>query len=429
MKQKERIEVKRNVPRLRFPEFKNAGDWDEQPFSKIAEIINERVGNRKFLLMSITAGVGLESQNKKFGREIAGNSYKNYFVIRKGDFAYNKSSTKIFPEGQISLLDNEDEAAVPSSIFICFNINKKISNVYFLKNLFDKNIHGIWLRKFISVGARAHGSLNVDSKDIISLPISLPSLPEQQKIADCLSSVDELISIQAQKLDALKSHKKGLLQELFPAEGETVPRLRFPKFRGVGEWKQRELGEIAEPVLEKVNTADEYLNILSLTAENGIVLQSDYFGKKIAGNDISRYIKIEKNDFVYNDRVTKFYPLGTLKRLAKFENGIVSPIYKCFRFNCDQNPLYWDFFFESGNHEREIKKIINEGARVGRYNISISNFLNIRIEFPSLPEQQKIADCLSSIDELISIQAQKLDVLKSHKKGLLQQLFPEMRES
>lgn len=204
------------VPKYRFPEFVADGEWVEKPLGSFSELIKEKANTKKHKLLSVTAGIGFVSQIEKFGKEIAGDSYKNYFVIRKGDFAYNKSSVKIHPEGQIALLEKDDYGAVPNSIFTCFRVDKKIIYPYFLKYPFENNIHGNWLRKFIAIGARANGALNVDNKDLLALPVSFPSLPEQQKIASCLSALDDLIAAQAEKAEQLKLHKKGLMQGLFP---------------------------------------------------------------------------------------------------------------------------------------------------------------------------------------------------------------------
>ena len=185
------------VPKLRFPEFQN-DEWKETTLGAIAELIDERAGTNEYTLMSVTSGIGLVSQKEKFGREIAGNQYKNYYVIRKWDFAYNKSATKLYPEGYIAMLKDIDVAAVPNSIFTCFRIidNKAIPS--FLDFLFYGNLHGKWLRKFIEVGARAHG-VHVDADALFSMPIILPSPKEQQRIATCLSSLDDLITAENQK--------------------------------------------------------------------------------------------------------------------------------------------------------------------------------------------------------------------------------------
>jgi type I restriction enzyme S subunit len=207
-----------------------------------------------------------------------------------------------------------------------------------------------------------------------------------------------------------------------------VPKLRFPEFRKADGWESIQLQKIAQPVTDRAVTGDGD-NILSLSGEHGLVLQSDYFGKKIAGDSAERYLKLLRNDFVYNDRTTKASNFGTIKRLSKYSGGIVSPIYKCFRFHPDENPIFWEWYFESGSHEAELGSLVNEGARAGRFNISISQFLSTSAGRPEKPEQQKIAECLSSVDELIAAQARKLDALKTHKKGLMQQLFPREGET
>ena len=205
--------------------------------------------------------------------------------------------------------------------------------------------------------------------------------------------------------------------------GTLVPRLRFPEFRNAGEWENIQLSKIALPVSERATDGDADA-VLTLSAEHGVVNQGTYFGKKVAGSDVKRYIKIKNNDFVYNDRTTTLYKYGTIKRLSRHTYGIVSPIYKCFRFNHEENPIFWEWYFESGEHDTQLHSIINEGAKEGRFNISIQKFLSTFVYFPNRLEQQRIADCLSSLDERITAEINKIERLKEHKKGLLKQLFP-----
>src|SRR5919109_5633859 len=121
-----------------------------------------------------------------------------------------------------------------------------------------------------------------------------------------------------------------------------APRLRFPEFRDAPSWTATLLRNIADPVTEKAETGDGS-PVLTLSGEDGIVLQSEYFGKQVAGVKSERYIKIERDDFVYNDRTTAQSIYGTIKRLFAEPGGIVSPIYKCFRFASNQKPVFWDF--------------------------------------------------------------------------------------
>jgi type I restriction enzyme S subunit len=207
-----------------------------------------------------------------------------------------------------------------------------------------------------------------------------------------------------------------------------VPKLRFPQFRDAAGWEEAQLQKIANPVSDRAVTGDGD-NVLSLSGEHGLVLQSDYFGKKIAGDSAERYLKLRRNDFVYNDRTTKASTFGTIKRLSKYKGGIVSPIYKCFRFLAGQNYVFWEWYFESGTHDAALGGLVNEGARSGRFNISIAQFLTTAVWSPDTAEQQRIAECLNSVDELIAAQARKVAALKTHKQGLMQQLFPRKGET
>lgn len=230
------------VPKLRFPEF--SGEWEIKELGEIAVEITKRAKDKKYLLLSVTAGQGLIPQVEKFGKEIAGNSYKNYFVINKFDFAYNKSSTKQYPQGYIAMLKDYDEAALPNSIFVCFSIDKDYFVPQFLDQLFQINYHGKWLKKFIEVGARAHGALSFDTRHLFELPLALPNYAEQQKIADCLASLDELLDLEEKKLSALQKYKKGLLQKLFPQGESRVPEWRFPEFQNRGEWEEKMIKDV-----------------------------------------------------------------------------------------------------------------------------------------------------------------------------------------
>jgi len=225
----------------------------------------------------------------------------------------------------------------------------------------------------------------------------------------------------------MSSRKKSTSKKEDSVAG-LVPKLRFPEFRNLRGWGSTALKTIADPVTLRAVEGDPHI-VLSLSAEHGIVLQSDFFGKKIAGDNSARYLKIVRNDFVYNDRTTKASTFGTIKRLSMHSEGIVSPIYKCFRFNGGEIPLFWEHYFASGNHDAALHSLVNEGARAGRFNISITQFLSTVACHPTPQEQHKIADCLSSLDELIAAQARKVEALKKHKKGLMQQLFPRDGET
>ncbi len=424
----EKHEEKMAVPKLRFPEFRGMGEWSTREFGALIELIEERAGTKKYTLMSVTAGVGLVSQLEKFGREIAGNAYKNYYVIKKGDFAYNKSATKLFPEGYIAMLTEHDKAALPNSIFICFRIVDKNTYSKIFDHLFHANYHGSWLRKFIAVGARAHGSLNVDTKHLLDMPVVLPTLHEQQKIANCLTSLDELITAEAGKLEAYKAHKKGLMQKLFPAEGETVPEWRFPEFRDSGEWEEKSLIEVCEKISQG-GTPDTS----NLVYWNGLIewLTPAEMGKLETRFVHSTVRKI--TELGLKNCSSDLLPINSviLSTRAPIGHLAINKIEMTMNQGCKalipNRVTNYDFLFYClAFHKKQLSDL---GAGNTFKELSANSLKNYKIVIPYLSEQQKIADCLSSLDELITAQAQKIDTLKTHKKGLMQGLFPSAEEN
>jgi len=417
------------VPRLRFPEYRRAGDWTTEPLGAMASISTEKVGNAVCVPMSITSGVGLVSQEHKFGRVIAGGSYKNYLLLKPNDFAYNKSATKDYPEWFLTLYSDGKLAAVPNSIFTCFRVNGESPVPTYLNYLFLGNLHGHWLRKFIQVGARAHGSLSINDNDLMALPVPLPvgdeSVAEQQKIADCLSSLDELIALQARKVDALKTHKNGLMQQLFPRAGETRPRLRLPEFREAHDWESSSLGSVFETTSGGTPSRSEpsYWNgdipwITTSLVDFGVIAKAEEFISEHGLNNSS----------------AKLLPRGTVL-IAMYGQGKTRGQVALLGVEAATNQAcaallpkagidpYFVFLNLSGRYE-ELRKLSNSG---GQENLSQGLIRDLPFAYPLAAEEQKrISDCLTSLDSLISAATQESESLKTHRKGLMQQLFPSV---
>ena len=418
------------VPKLRFPEFRDAGEWTTITLGSAARISSEKVGEHKCIPTSITSGVGLVSQMEKFGRIIAGSSYANYLLLKRDDFAYNKSSTKEFPEGFIALYAGESLAAVPNSIFTCFRTNSESLLPKYLNYLFLGNLHGTWLRQFIEVGARAHGSLSINDADLLALPVPVPqgtnTLPEQARIADCLSSLDELLAAQARKVEALKTHKKGLMEQLFPREGETQPRLRFPEFRDAGEWEVKPFEEFVTksfygtssstsptgkyPVLRMGNMLDGGLNLTNLVY---LDLDADSFES----------FRLEDGDILLN-RTNSPALVGKISLFQLKSECMTASYIVTYRLNKKRiDPSFCNSMLNMPLYQARIRSFAKPS--VSQANINPTTFKNdLIVSVPELPEQLRIADCLSSLDELIAAETRTHEALKTHKKGLMQQLFP-----
>lgn len=413
------------VPKLRFPAFQSAGDWTTERLGTVATISTEKVGNNVCVPMSITSGVGLVTQEEKFGRVIAGDSYKNYLLLKPNEFAYNKSATKEYPEGFLTLYAGTELAAVPNSIFTCFRINGESPEVRFLNYQFSDNLHGRWLRTFIQVGARAHGSLSINDSDLMALPVPIPagstSVAEQQKIADCLGSLDELIAAQGRKVEALKTHKNGLMQQLFPREGETQPRLRFPEFQYAGEWGERKLGSVCDIQRGKFShrprNDPRFFGGPYPFIQTGDVVKSGG-GTVVASQSLNddglAVSKLFKPPIVLITIAANIGDTGLLLTEGCFTDSVVGLIPQK-----DVIPVFLELIMR-GQKENLIK-VATTGAQK---NINNEILREVTVLLPSVPEQQRIAACLSSLDTHITASTQALETLINHKQGLMQQLFP-----
>jgi type I restriction enzyme, S subunit len=393
------------LPKLRFPEFLGAEGWERTSLQDASVPVVERVGQRKLIPVSISAGIGFVAQSEKFGRDISGNQYQLYTLVRDGDFVYNKGNSLKFAQGCVYLLQGWGQVAAPN-VFICFRLKEGFSNTFF-QNCFEQNVHGNQLKKHITSGARSNGLLNISKDHFFAVEIPVPSLAEQKKIADCLNSLDELIAAQVRKVDALKTHKKGLMQQLFPREGETQPQLRFPEFRDAGEWVEKPLGRTAE------NLDNRRVPITSSDRKAGDV---PYYGASGVVDHVNGFIFDEDLLCVSEDGanlVARTYPIAfpisgktwvnNHAHVLRFKNACTQKFVEVYL-----NSIKLDDFI-TGMAQPKLNKAMLD---------------SIPIPYPDVREQQKIADCLSSLDDLITAQTQKLEALKIHKKGLMQQLFP-----
>lgn len=395
------------VPKLRFPEFRDAEGWEEQTLSFACQM---QAG--KFVSASEIKEQNAQGLYPCYG----GNGLRGYTAT----FTHS---------GKYSLIGRQGA--------LCGNVKIGVGQFHATEHavvVTPKNgIKGDWLFYLLDLlnlnrfaTGQAQPGLSVDVLE--KLPIAIPNQePEQQKIAECLSSVDELIAAQARKLDALKTHKKGLMQQLFPREGETQPRLRFPEFQNAGEWESTPLGQLlvgspdygvnaaAVPFSERL---PKYLRITDIS-EDGTYLCDKMVSVDIeptAGNyldegdiALARTGASVGKSYRYRNEDGRLVFAGFLIRIKPAKKKLVS----AYLANFLTTGLYWEW-------------VAVTSARSGQPGINSTEYSSLSIPLPpgDLAEQQRIAACLTSLDDLIAAQTQKLDALKTHKKGLMQQLFP-----
>ncbi|WP_372990220.1 restriction endonuclease subunit S [Sulfitobacter sp.] len=404
---------KQNVPKLRFPGFE--GNW-----------AHSRLG----MLGTFKSGVGFSeveqggtngvpfykvSDMNLPGNEAVMTTANNYVTvdqisrlkfkpIRERAVIFAKVGAAIFLErkrrAENFLLDNNMMAFIP---------RETIADEY-LSHLFSN----IRLSKFAQVGALP----SYNSSDLATIKLHLPTLPEQRKIASFLSAVDTKIAQLSRKKALFEDYKKGCMQQLFSQ------KIRFKDDDGndFPDWEEKRLGEVFERVRQKNSVRNE--NVLTISAQNGLVSQLDYFNHSVAAKDTSGYYLLEKGDFAYNKSYSKGYPMGAIKRLKFYERGIVSTLYICFRSKISGAEDFFECYFNSGFQNRWLAKISQEGARNhGLLNMAIEDVFDMPLPYPHPAEQRKIADFLSALDRKIDLVAQELTHARNFKAGLLQQMF------
>ena len=402
------------VPKLRFPEFRDAPGWSTPRGDTLFDSINNRRAAPGLPVLAITQEHGAIPRDQiDYHVSVTAKSVASYKEVCEGDFII---SLRSFQGG----IEHSRYHGICSPAYVILR-RKSDGNDHFFRHLFKsdrliqqltRNIEGIRDGKMISYAQFSEQLLPV------------PEPPEQQKIADCLGSLDDLIAVEGRKLEALRQHKQGLMQQLFPQPGETVPRLRFPEFANHSAWKPSKLEAIgqlssgttparANPEffdggnIPWVKTKDLNNSLIDATEEHitaranarinppGSILIAMYGGYRQIGR--TGLLKI---------------PAATNQAISVLvvDQGATLPVFVLAWLNARVGD--WKRIASSSRKDPNIT-----GADVASFPIRL----------PSIPEQRRTAACLAALDDHICAQDRKLYTLNQHKRGMLQQLFPSLK--
>ncbi|MDD4029801.1 MAG: restriction endonuclease subunit S [Caldisericia bacterium] len=388
------------IPELRFPEFEEFGEWDRKTLEFVADSESSNLALNKI-------------EHKKNGYPVYGadsivghidqyQQEEKYISIVKDGSGVGRLNLCIPKSSILGTL-----ACIKSKDLEKFNLDW----IYYLMNTID----------FTSY-KKGSGIPHIYFSDFKIEPIGVPKPQEQQKIASCLSSLDELLAAHNDKLDALKDHKKGLLQNLFPQEGESVPKVRFSEFEGDGEWVEKELSEVSTIITGSTPSTKvpEYYGgdimfVSPADISNNKYVESTEKTLSLEGFEKTRKIKANSVMFVCIG--------STIGKVAmnKFECATNQQINSLVPNNENSS----DFLYS--NLELNAFKISGIAGNQAVPIINKTLFSSVKLKFPpTKEEQQKIASCLSAVDELITAQQEKIEQLQQHKKGLMQGLFPKI---
>ncbi len=421
------------VPNLRFPAFIQDGEWKEQKFGSLFAFLPNNTLSRA----DLKEGKG-DVYNVHYGDVLI--KLDAYTDIQQAKLPSIETINDIdkylkarLQDGDIVIADTaEDETAGKCTEIVNVHDTIVVSGLHTIPCRPQIKFAKAYLGYYMNSNA-FHSKLlpimqgvkvtSISKSALQNIDLSFPeSLEEQQKISECLSSIDSYISSINKKVEQLKAHKKSLMQKLFPQKGQTVPEYRFPEFKGSKGWEIKKLKDISSRTTDK-NKSKKDLPVFTNSASGGIVNQQDYFDREIVTKaNLVNYSIVEVDDFVYNPRISTIAPVGPISR-NRIGRGVMSPLYTIFRFS-DGNIDFFEHYFKTDCWHQYLKNKANFGARFDRMNITNEDFMNMPIPFPPIIEQQLIAESLSSVDETIRLYTEKAFLTEQHKKGLMQQLFP-----
>lgn len=392
------------IPELRFPEFLNTEEWGMENIASVCEVLN----NKRKPISGSDREKGIYPYYGASGIV----DYVNDYIFEERLLLIGEDGAKWGSyESTAFLVDGKFWVNNHAHVLKPVKVNDKLLEAYLVK---------LDIQPFVTGAAPPKLTLG----KLKEIPVPVPKKPtEQKKIADCLSSLDEVITAHTNKLETLKTYKKGLMQNLFPQEGEKVPKLRFKEFEKNGEWIKNKLEKVAEIITGNTPSTSEaqYYNGVKLFVSPADINDYRYLTKTkttLSELGFSKTRKIKENSVL-------FVCIGsTIGKIAqnKVECATNQQINSltCYE-NYSNDFLYSNLEYHSsmiadmaGNH---AVPLINKTA-----------FSSITLDFPpTIQEQQKIADTLSSLDEVIKEQSNKIEQLKAHKKGLMQGLFPKVK--
>lgn len=402
------------LPKLRFPEFREAGAWQLRPMNQLAKRCTLKNRDEKVTrVLTNSAELGVVDQRDYFDRDIAAQGkLEGYFLVKLGDYVYNPRTSVTAPVGPIS--KNAIGLGVMSPLYTVFRFNHPDNDFY--RQFFKTTIWHTYLRQASSTGAR-HDRMSIGSDDFMAMPLPVTAAREQQKIADCLSSLDDLIAAQARKVEALRSQKDSLLQRVFPRGGADRPRLRFKEFENAGTWSEVKAGLLFENRIAK-GVPD--LPIFSVTMNDGMVTRQSLDRKVDDIQNASSNKKVLQGDLVYNMMRMWQGAVGVAP-----QDCLVSPAYIVLSPKAGAVPHFFQYLFKLPE-VLQLLKSHSRGLTEDRLRLYFDDFARITLRCPGPIEQRRIAELLRAVDGNIAAQSVELAALKAHRTGLMQQLFPSL---
>ena len=398
-------------PKIRLRGFE--GEWEKGLFSAYAKpyFVSNKVVHHQNLL-SLSYGK-IVRKDIKANKGLLPASFDTYQIIKDGIIVFRFTDLQNDHKSLRVGIAKEEGIISPAYVCVeCENINP---------DFFYLQMHTYDMRKlFYSMGDGMRQTLSYN--DVKDMPLYIPSLPEQKAIVEYFNVLEKEITTETENLAKLRQMKSASLISMFPQKGETKPCVRFKGFDG--EWEIVKLSSIAKRITRK-NTQLESTLPLTISAAEGLIEQTAFFNNVVASSNVSGYYLLKKGEFAYNKSYSNGYPFGAVKRLDRYDMGVLSTLYIVFSVDESVCSDYIVHFFDTSLWHKEVAMRAAEGARNhGLLNIGAEDFLDIDIILPkSVYEQQRIASFFTSLDKQISLQEARLKKLNQIKVACLDKMF------
>ena len=322
-----------------------------------------------------------------------------YNIVPPSSFAYNPARINVGSIGYYTGTEN----VIVSSLYEVFQTADYVDD-RFMWHWFKSDHFPKWIERLQEGSVRLYFYYD----KLIQCEMKMPSLEEQKKMGAFFDQLDCLITLHQRKCEETKKLKKYMLQKMFPQNGQTVPEIRFAGFTDA--WEQRKLRNLVDRVTRKNQDLVSELP-LTISAQYGLIDQNEFFDKRVASKDVSGYYLIENGEFAYNRSTSTDAPWGAIKRLDRYENGVLSTLYIVFRIK-ENNPVDSDFlvsYYSTNLWHKGIHEIAAEGARNhGLLNIAPADFFETELRIPQdIEEQKKIGKYFEKLERLITLHQRK----------------------
>lgn len=392
-------------------------EWEMIKLNNISRHITEKNKDMKYNeTYTNSATQGIIKQTDYFDKQISNaDNIDGYYIVRQNDYVYNPRISVSAPCGPISK-SHFSETGIMSPLYTVFRLNDEYGNNDYIEHYFKSSFWHRYMSSVANYGVR-HDRMNITNEDLFNMPIPFPPLPEQQKIAEILSTQDKLIELYERKIEQLKTLKKGYLQKMFPKKGCKYPELRFKGF--TDPWEQRKVGEVLIERNEQFPKSEEY-PLMAFIANEGVAPKGERYDRSALVNDTENklYKRTEYDDFIYSSNNLETGSIG----LNKYGKATISPVYSIFESTGIADS---DFLGRRLVRKDFINEMVRwrQGVIYGQWKIHEADFVKIEINVPSVQEQRKIGLFLDNLDRLITLHQHKLDKEKQKKKALMQLLL------